>query len=282
MTLPRTLRTLAALGGATLAGLTLGAPAGAQVPDVPAHCHDLGAFTTLSLAANGRTGATLHEVAPLAVGDQVTVTWTTAPGCEAQWHWISPYNTASLSFDPAETQERLVGSMGSALGTGGSFTYPVPDAAWPDCRIQLDHHTGPLVPVIDETHRLNAPAFGLPGFDELIGLGVYIQDDDCTSPPTTTPSTPSTTPSTTTAPSVPVPSVPRVDEPLTPSTTNPPTSTQVTATTPLNPTTTAVQAVSVPPEQLPFTGDHTGLLASIGAATAGLGLALVLRARKLA
>ena len=184
--------------------------------------------------------------------------------------------------DPAETQSRLPGSVGSALGTTGGFMYLVPNAAWPNCRIQLDPHTGPLVTVIDQTHRLNAPAFGLPGFDELIGLGVYVEDDDCTEPTTTTsttaPATSTTVESTTTtAPVAPPSSIP--DEPLTPSTTAP--ATTVSGGPTLFPTTTAVAAVSTPPEELPFTGDHSGLIAAVGGATLAAGLALTLRAKHL-
>lgn len=274
MTLPRSLSILPVLFGI---GVATAATAGADsptepyspattVPDVPAECHDLGAFTSLTVEANGRTGPTLDSVGPLRVGDAVTATWTTKSGCEAQWHWISPYATASLTFDPSETQERMVGSVGMPLGSGGSMTFVVPPGLWPLCRIQIDHHTGPLVPVIDETHRLNAPAFGLPGYDELIGLGVYVEDENCEEPQPETPQQPE--------------QPPVVDEPLqpaSPSTTAP--AAPPESTTIVTRVTEVTQVAA--PETLPFTGDHTGPLAAIGASIVALGLALVTRARRL-
>lgn len=79
---------------------------------------------------------------------------------------------------------------------------------------------------------------------------------------------------------------PVTTQPETPATTQPAPTTSapvtVVTTTPTVPsTTTSVVPVIVSPATLPFTGDHTGLLAAIGAGTVAAGAALLLRARRL-
>lgn len=235
------------------AGLTVGiaATAGAGVRwtvdqptiHVDTRCDGNNAITNLQTNIGGE----------LEVGDTIQATWTARPGCEATNVRVAAHATASLTFDPTETQP-LIQASGAVLASAGRLVYTIPEGIEPGCQVQLDLITGDPLNAVSPTSRYNEFAIGGTR-SRLIAAGYAA--GECVAPTTTTTTT------VTVSNSTPIPTTttfPVVDQ-TTPDLTPPP-----PAEGPGSPEQLLTQT------RLPETGVDTGALIWSGGLTTAAGM----------